>query len=133
MWIHALISCFLLSGVKFIPYIPHYRTLYLNSEDSPDVSDSYLYFPLLLTFSGFVASFICWFDAAIMLSGFPSLYPIAGHAMRIFICSYYFGSLFAGRIDYVIGLLAAVGIVISYIDSYFIVQKMTSTNTYYWL
>ncbi|CEJ01648.1 hypothetical protein RMCBS344292_15671 [Rhizopus microsporus] len=133
MWIPALISCLLLPCVNFIPYILHYRTLYLNSEDSPDLSDSYLYFPLLLTFSSFMASFICWFDAAIMLSGFPSLYPMAGHAMRIFICPDHFGSLFARRIGYVIGLLAAVDIISGYIGSYLVVQKMTSTDTYYWL
>lgn len=132
-WIPALISCFLLSCVNFIPYIPHYRKFYARSGDSPDSSDSYLHFPLILTYSSFVASFICWFDAAIMLSSFPSLYPVAGPFMGIFTSSRHFGSLFARHTGYVIGILAAVGIVIGYISSYLVVQKMTPTDTYYWL
>lgn len=132
IWIGTFASCFILSCVNFIPYVPHYRTFYSSFEDSSDLSDPYLYFPLLLTCSSFVASFICWFEATIMLSGSPSLYTLAALDMGLFE-PFYFGSLFARRIGYVIGLLSAVGIVIGYIGSYLVVQKMTSTDTYYWL
>ncbi|PHZ14067.1 uncharacterized protein RHIMIDRAFT_250232 [Rhizopus microsporus ATCC 52813] len=131
-WIGAFASCFLLSCFNFIPYVPHYRTLLLYPEDPSDSSDPYIYYPLLLTFSSFVATFVCWFDAAIMLSGSPLLYTIKRSDMKLFE-PYHFGSLFARRIGYVIGLLAAIGIVIGYIGSYLVVQKMTPTDTYYWL
>ncbi|CEI86321.1 hypothetical protein RMCBS344292_00764 [Rhizopus microsporus] len=131
-WIGAFSSCFLLSCFNFIPYVPHYRTLLLYPEDTSDSSDPYIYYPLLLTFSSFLASFVCWFDAAIMLSGSPSLYTIKRSDMSLFE-PYHFGSLFARRIGYVIGLLAAVGIISGYIGSHLVVQKMTPTDTYYWL
>ncbi|CEG82783.1 hypothetical protein RMATCC62417_16791 [Rhizopus microsporus] len=131
-WIGAFSSCFLLSCFNFIPYVPHYRTLLLYPEDSSDSSDPYIYYPLLLTFSCFVASFVCWFDAVIMLSGSPSLYTIKRSDMKLFE-SYHFGSLFARRIGCVIGLLAAIGIISGYIGSYLVVQKMTPIDTYYWL
>ncbi|CEG67389.1 hypothetical protein RMATCC62417_03826 [Rhizopus microsporus] len=132
IWIGAFASCFILSCVNFIPYVPHYRTFYSSFEDSSDSSDPYLYFPLLLTCSSFVASFICWFEATIMLSGSPSLYTLAALDMDLFE-PFYFGSLFAQRIGYGLGLLAAVGIIIGYIGSYLVVQKMTPMDTYYWL
>ncbi|RCH89210.1 hypothetical protein CU097_005877 [Rhizopus azygosporus] len=131
-WISAFSSCFFLSCINLIPYVPHYRTLLLHLEDTPDSSDAYIYFPLLLAFSSFVASFVCWFDAAIMLSGSPSLYTLATFDMDLFE-SHYFGNLLTRRIGYGIGLLAAVGTVIGYIGSYLVVQKMTSIDTYYWL
>ncbi|RCH97851.1 hypothetical protein CU097_014060 [Rhizopus azygosporus] len=132
IWIGAFASCFILSCVNFIPYVPHYRTFYSNFEDSSDSSDPYLYFPLLLTCSSFVASFICWFDAVIMLSGSPSLYTLASLHMDLFE-PFYFGSLFVRRIGCSLGLLAALGIIIGYIGSYLVVQKMTPMDTYYWL
>ncbi|RCH97853.1 hypothetical protein CU097_014765 [Rhizopus azygosporus] len=131
-WIGAFASCFILSCANFIPYLPHYKALLLYPEYSSDSSGPYIYYPLLLTFSSFVASFICWFDAVIMLSGSPSLYNIDPSDMKLFE-SYHFGSLFARRIGYVIGLLAAVGIIIGYIGSYLVVQTMTPKDTYYWL
>ncbi|CEG67391.1 hypothetical protein RMATCC62417_03828 [Rhizopus microsporus] len=131
-WIGAFASCFILSCANFIPYVPHYRTLLLYPEDSSDSSGPYIYYPLLLTFSSFVASFICWFDAVIMLSGYPSLYTIERPDTKLFE-PYHFGSLFARRIGYGVGLLAAVGIVIGYIGSYLVVQTMTPKDTYYWL
>ncbi|PHZ14062.1 uncharacterized protein RHIMIDRAFT_236053 [Rhizopus microsporus ATCC 52813] len=132
IWMGAFVSCFLLSCFNFIPYVPHYRTFYSNFEDPLNSSDPHIYFPLLLTCSSFVASFVCWFEAAIMLSGSPSLYTLAALDMDVFV-PYYFGSLLARRIGYAIGLLSAVGIVIGYIGSYLVVQKMTPTDTYYWL
>ncbi|CEG63896.1 hypothetical protein RMATCC62417_00965 [Rhizopus microsporus] len=131
-WISAFSSCFFLSCINLIPYVPHYRTLLLHLEDTPDSSDTYIYFSLLLAFSSFVASFVCWFDAAIMLSGSPSLYTLATFDMDLFE-PHYFGNLLTRRIGYGIGFLAAVGTVIGYISSYLVVQKMTSTDTYYWL
>ncbi|PHZ16753.1 uncharacterized protein RHIMIDRAFT_311168 [Rhizopus microsporus ATCC 52813] len=95
-------------------------TLLLHLEDTPDSSDTYIYFPLLLAFSSFATSFVCWFDAAIMLSGPPSLYTLATFDMDPFE-PHYFGNLLTRRIGYGIGLLAAVG------------TNMTSTDTYYWL
>ncbi|PHZ14064.1 uncharacterized protein RHIMIDRAFT_312351 [Rhizopus microsporus ATCC 52813] len=132
IWMGAFVSCFLLSCFNFIPYVPHYRTFYSNFEDPLNSSDPHIYFPLLLTCSSFVASFVCWFEAAIMLSGSPSLYTLAALDMDVFV-PYYFGSLLARRIGYGIGLLSAVGIVIGYIGSYLVVQKMTPLDTYYWL
>ncbi|CEG80585.1 hypothetical protein RMATCC62417_14896 [Rhizopus microsporus] len=131
-WIGAFASCFILSCASVIPYLPHYGALLLYPKDIPDSSDPYIYYPLLLACSSFVASFICWFDAVIMLSGSPSLYTIKRSDMKLF-KPYHFGNLFARRIGYGIGLLAAIGIIIGYIGSYLVVQTMTPTDTYYWL
>ncbi|KAG1052587.1 hypothetical protein G6F43_005285 [Rhizopus delemar] len=122
-WILSLASCFGLSCLNFVPYIPHYyRTPSLD----------YIYFPLLLTSSSFVASFVCCVDSVLMLSGHIQFYNVTRFVEPPLI-PHHFGNRYIMLVTSLIGCISALGIVIGYLGSYLVVKQMTEVNTYLWL
>ncbi|KAG0735213.1 hypothetical protein G6F57_014561 [Rhizopus arrhizus] len=122
-WMLSLASCFGLSCLNFVPYIPHYyHTPSLN----------YIYFPLILTCSSFVASFVCCVDSILMLSGSFDLYTIDQN-MESLLLPYHFGNRYAMIVTSIIGCISALGIVVGYIGSYLVLQQMIDIDTYLWL
>ncbi|KAG0742805.1 hypothetical protein G6F57_010475 [Rhizopus arrhizus] len=122
-WMLSLASCFGLSCLNFVPYIPHYyHTPSLN----------YIYFPLLLTASSFVASFVCCVDSILMLSGSLDLYTI-NQNMKSLLLPYHFGNRYAMIVTSLIGCISALGIVVGYLGSYLVVKQMAEMDVYLWL
>jgi hypothetical protein len=122
-WILSLVSCFGLSCLNFVPYIPHYY-------HTPSLD--YIYFPLLLTSSSFVASFVCCVDSVLMLSGHIQFYNVTRFVEPPLI-PHHFGNRYIMLVTSIIGCISALGIVIGYLGSYLVVQQMTEVNTYLWL
>ncbi|KAG1125191.1 hypothetical protein G6F42_008931 [Rhizopus arrhizus] len=122
-WILSLASCFGLSCLNFVPYIPHYY-------HTPSLD--YIYFPLLLTCSSFVASFVCCVDSVLMLSGHIQFYNVTRFVEPPLI-PHHFGNRYIMLVTSIIGCISALGIVIGYLGSYLVVKQMTEVNTYLWL
>ncbi|EIE91784.1 hypothetical protein RO3G_16495 [Rhizopus delemar RA 99-880] len=122
-WMLSFASCLGLSCLNFVPYIPHYiHTTYWDN----------VYFPLILTASTFVASFVCCVDSILMLSGSFDLYTI-NQDMESLLLPHHFGNRYAMIVTSIIGCISALGIVIGYIGSHFVVQQMADIDTYLWL
>ncbi|KAG1148696.1 hypothetical protein G6F37_009209 [Rhizopus arrhizus] len=122
-WILSLASCFSLSCLNFVPYIPHYY--HTPSLDS-------IYFPLLLTASSFVASYVCCVDSILMLFGSFDLYDIAP-IMEFILIPHHFGNKYIVLLTCIIGCISALGIVVGYLGSYLVVQQMAEVDVYLWL
>ncbi|EIE91788.1 hypothetical protein RO3G_16504 [Rhizopus delemar RA 99-880] len=122
-WILSFASCLGLSCLNFVPYIPHYY-------HTPSLD--YIYFPLLLTVSSFVASFVCCVDSILMLSGSFDLYTI-NQDMESLLLPHHFGNRYAMIVTSIIGCIFALGIVIGYIGSFVVVRQMESMDTNLWL
>ncbi|KAG1140596.1 hypothetical protein G6F38_008997 [Rhizopus arrhizus] len=122
-WVLSLVSCFGLSCLNFVPYIPHYY-------HTPSLD--YIYFPLLLTASTFVASFVCCVDSILMLSGSFDLYTI-DQSMESLLLPHHFGNRYFMIVTSIIGCISALGIVVGYIGSYLVAQRMENMDTCLWL
>jgi hypothetical protein len=122
-WILSFVSCFGLACLNFVPYIPHYY-------HTPSLD--YIYFPLILTASTFVASFVCCVDSILMLSGSFDLYTI-DQDIESLLLPHHFGNRYAMIVTSIIGCISAFGIVVGYIGSYLVVQQMAEVDVYLWL
>ncbi|KAG1132626.1 hypothetical protein G6F42_002170 [Rhizopus arrhizus] len=122
-WILSFASCFGLACLNFVPYIPHY---------THTTSWDYIYLPLILTASTFVASFVCCVDSILMLSGSLDLYTIDQN-MESLLLPHHFGNRYAMLVTSIIGCVSALGVIIGYVGSYLVLQQMTDIDTYLWL